>query len=231
MAMQISPGVIRAQVVFQGKSGFPKDRYVNTFHFARRNTDIGLDGGIFSDMGSFRDEIGERLREFYLEQVATGMSVASYLSDYIKPDFEVRCYDLGTGGDGSPREAWTTTHTKPAPAGAGKLPLETAVAMSFYADRNIPRRRGRVFIGPLYTAAQATGGDLPMVAEQFATTLAQAAQRLRSEGMADQLAWSIFSPSDNEAHRVTAGWVDNDFDTIRGRGPKASVRTEWSGTV
>lgn len=215
----VYPEVFRAQVVFQGKSGLPKDRYINTFHFA--SSDLST-----PDLGTGGNEIGERLREFYLEQTDTGEAVQNFLSGYIETEFQVRVYDLGTPSPPA-REAWVTYHDLTAPRGGAALPFEVAVVASFFAERNLPRNRGRIFLGPLNQAVLSEDNDVPMVTPIFRQTLAAAMLRLTNEGVGDSFRWSVLSPTDNEAKVITEGWVDNDFDTIRARTPTASSRTPF----
>lgn len=224
MAELITNGVFRAQAIFQGGSGFARDRYVNTFHFRDlENTALNPFGG---DFGSFGDEIAERVREFYEETTPAGTKVSDILSPYIQRDYEIRVYDLSNTEN--PRPAWITEHTLPAAGGADSLPFEVAVAASYYAGRNIPRQRGRIYLGPVAGSALAADAGVPRVKPTLLTTLAEAMQRLASEGVADRTDWGVFSPTDNVCRGITAGWVDNEFDTIRSRQPRATTRTPWS---
>lgn len=223
MAELITPGVFRAQAVFQGGSGFARDRYVNTFHFIDKEFSTGTVGG---DFGSYGDELGERVREFYLEPVETGARVGGYLSPYVLRDFEVRVYDLGNTED--PRPVWVTEHTLPAPSGSDSLPFETAISASYYSFRNVKRQRGRIYIGPLGGLVMENIGGVPMVKPLVCETISQAMKRLSGEGVMDRADWCVFSPTDNEAKPITGGWVDNEFDTIRARQPRATSRSTWS---
>jgi hypothetical protein len=226
---QITEGAFRGMAVFQGKTGLPRDRYVNTFHFTRGGGWVPGTIADPADFGSFRDEIGERLREFYCEATAGGGRVGELLSPYIERDFEIRVYDLSNDGPaGGQRTAGITTHTLPAAVSASSLPLEVAITASFYAGTNTPRRRGRIFLGPLGEGALGAQAEFPTVAEGWRTTLAEAMTRLANEGAGDASVWGVFSPKDNEVRPVTGGWVDNDFDTIRARGPRATSRSSWA---
>jgi hypothetical protein len=40
--------------------------------------------------------------------------------------------------------------------------------------------------------------------------------------------WCVLSQVDAQLKIVTAGWVDNAFDTVRKRGERADVRYSWA---
>jgi hypothetical protein len=110
-------------------------------------------------------------------------------------------------------------------ADSTRLPTEVAVCGSFYADRNIPRQRGRLYIGPLNLSAldQSTGrphsGIMNAIAEgmERITTLGTTLQWVAYSTVAVGGSWL---PVDN-------GWVDNAFDIQRRRGIEASSRIVW----
>ena len=102
---------IRAQVVFQGGSNLPEDRFVNTFHFVTSG-----------DFASTRASVSSALAAFYGN--AAG-SVSSYLSEYVARTYSIKLYDLA---DAEPRQPTVTGHTMATyPAGALWLPEEVAV--------------------------------------------------------------------------------------------------------
>jgi hypothetical protein len=106
------------------------------------------------------------------------------------------------------------------------LPNEVCITVSYFAQRSLPRQRGRIYVGPLNgSAMEDTGGDA-RVTPQCRSDLAAAFKRLGA--FEDALAWAVFSRKDNEARGpIGGGWVDNAFDTQRRRGRDASVRTSW----
>lgn len=222
--------VVRAQCIWSGPSGLPRDRYVTTWHFVRGS------GSALSDAQEQADEVSERLREFWLENTSVGQSVAAYLSpNVLTAGLEIRCYDLGqpagtANGSVPPREARIYNHEADVSAlGSKNLPEEVAVSLSFYADRNLPRRRGRVFIGPLSDAAVKSSGPA-RVDNGFQRTLCAAAHRLANEeGATDVMRMGVLSQKDQEIRQVTAGWVDDAFDTIRKRGPESTGREPFPG--
>jgi hypothetical protein len=141
----------------------------------------------------------------------------------------VNVYDLGNA---HPRPPHTSQWTCPARSGSGvNLPLEVCCVLSMFADRNIARHRGRVYIGPLQELDMTTSAQgVPLVAPSFRDTLIEHVERLIAgtaavAGVTPQLA--IYSRMDGVARVVQHGWVDDAFDTQRRRGPRATTRTTF----
>lgn len=218
MAAPIYPGVWRAQAVFQLASALPEDRVVNTFHFVA-NQDSTVSGGTIEEIAA---ELGGRLGQFYEGNQTNGDSVSNYMSNAIT-SAKVRVYDLSTP---DPREVATAAITGFTPStSSGRLPNEVALCGTMYSERNLPRRRGRIYIGPFATNALAT--DSPSDARPAAglvTAISQGLARLASEGVGDRVDLAVLSPTDGVARRVTHAWCDNAWDTVRSRGIKSSSR-------
>jgi hypothetical protein len=102
-------------------------------------------------------------------------------------------------------------------------PGEVAVCLSFYSERNLPRSRGRLYIGPWERTMMA-----PNVSTDGKNWLATLAQGLADIG-GTGTDWAVYSPTDGAAKSVTNWWVDDEWDTIRSRGIKSTSRS--SGTV
>jgi hypothetical protein len=222
MAPPIYPGVFRAQVILQGTSGLPEDRYVNVYHFMQNNQSTATPAG---PLGELSAELVRRLGAVYTG-VPTGgpQKLTDYLSSRIS-GMEIRVYDLGTPG---PRETVAAPVALPPVTARQSMPEEVALCGSFYATRNIPTRRGRVFIGPFHVEALAAGPSAPRPVIQLRETLANALKDLASEGVGDRLDWAVLSPTNGNAQRITDVWVDNAWDTIRARGSAADARTSRS---
>jgi hypothetical protein len=221
MPDRISPGIIRTQVVFQGASQLPEDRFINTFHFRHVDGSPGIDS---ADLA----EIDARLTAFYNTPGPSGNSISKYLSGEIVKTSEAaqfRSYDLG---EAHPREPHITTWTPAATADAARLPTEVAICGSFYGSRNIPRQRGRVYIGPLALGALDQSTGRPHSAARVA--IAESLEYLAESGtLLDWVAYSTVNPAGSSVS-VTDGWVDNAFDTQRRRGIEATARTVWTAT-
>lgn len=213
---------VRCMVVFQGGTGIPEDRFVNTFHFQHPSSDLNVAAA----------ELGPLIEDFYKEDNST-LSISGYLSEFINRAAEMRFYDMN---DSLPRvpvvRVWSLN-----PVGlTGNLPEEVAVVLSLRGAPPItPRRRGRLYIGPLVSGAGTVGSPTAptRVATTFANDLTLAAQTLKIgvEALSIAAWWAIRStvPVVNYV-RVEGGWVDNAFDTQRRRGPDATSRQQW-GTI
>lgn len=224
MADPIIEGAQRAQVIFPGASGLPKDRFVNTFAFLRKETIIPA-----AEL-AYRNEVYDRVREFYAEPVTplgggADARVMDFLSTHVLNNAEMRIYSLFQA---PPREVDIRPMEFTIPTGTADLPREVAVVASFYAGRNLPRQRGRIYLGPLRESVCQMINNVPVVNPAMINTVAAAMQRLASEGVGDNLDWGVLSPTDGEIRPVTAGWVDNDFDMQGRRGIKADLRRSWA---
>lgn len=221
--------VVRAQAIWKGASGLPEDLYVTTWHFVRST------GGVESaaDQSS---EVSERLREWWLEPVAPNARCpADFIPSAITGrGLTIRTYDLGQPAgtsSGSVPDRIPTIYNFPTTKGsaANALPEEVAVTNSFFATRNSPRTRGRVFVGPLTVEAVELVAGVARVSAECRKVLIDNTKRLAIEqGVGDSMNFGVLSPTDGEVRAVTNGWVDNAFDTIRSRGTKASLRNTWS---
>lgn len=107
---------------------------------------------------------------------------------------------------------------------ASQVPREVALCLSYYSTFNRPSYRGR-----LYLPHTLFGGGLALRPTQsqretvgaFALTLAQ--------NLPGQHNWVVFSPKLGQSNGVTDWWVDDEWDTVRSRGLKATTRS--TGTV
>lgn len=102
-------------------------------------------------------------------------------------------------------------------------PREVCLCLSFFSQRNLPRRRGRLYIGPY---AQNVMVLQPAAPQQ--NDLGVLAQGLADLGGVD-IDWVVHSVVDNTYNSVSDWWVDNEWDTQRSRGLEADQRI--SGTV
>lgn len=99
---------------------------------------------------------------------------------------------------------------------------QVAIALSYYADRNLPRQRGRIFTGPWPSSADTIS------AFQQNAVLALAPAFADLGGV--NVDWSIYSPSNDTATRISDAWVDDSWDVIRSRKlPQEKPRVVWSG--
>lgn len=211
---------VRAQVVFKGLSGMPEDVFVNTFHF------------LTAGMGApILDNLSGRLEALY-NGPGTGAApqgpLGLYMSNVINRNIgacEIKFYDLSTPQPRIPTvRTWTLFQGESA---AINLPAEVAICSSFYAGQNIPRRRGRIYIGPM--ASQCIEEGPTERARPSGPVRQLIAQKTRQLAVnAEGGEWAVYSKADGTAHAVTAGWVDDAFDTQRRRGEDATGRLLWT---
>lgn len=219
--MAIVVGGIRVQAVFQGVSGLPEDRYVNTWHFA----DTGGGPTVDADF----DAAIAKLEEFYMvNNPITGSKVWNLLAgaNFDQTGSQWRCYNLEQD---IPRTPYIVSMaTFPADAASAALPSEVAMCLSYRGLVSTPSTRGRLFIGPLNASVVTTGSAPAIVDVNARNTLVQAAERLRTS--AGGPIWSILGGNGAGGQQmvtIAGGWVDDAFDTQRRRGEVATTRTTW----
>lgn len=218
MADPIITDHFRVLAVWQRPSGLPEDQVVNSWVF--RN-DVAL---------SSPDDMADRCRtvldDFY-NDAAPGFSVKSFMSPELS-SLTYRVYDLGQAPPRIPYVRPSLDWTTP---GGTPLPSETAVAFSYYATRNLPRRRGRLFIGSLGTTAGTASAGVLRPSSGLRNALANRGRDLINKGGGNVVTWVMLSPTDADVKVITNGWIDDAFDTIRKRGHDATARTLYSATV
>lgn len=210
--------IVRVMFVGHGPSNLPEDRIVNVFHFLAEGT-----------YGEAEVRCRAKVADFYEGANPIG-AIGSYLSPWVQRAYELRAYDMDIPKD--TRVPTVESRTLGAPFGGG-LPEEVACCITLHAA--VPpalsrRRTGRLYIGPLATAAGAdgstTGPSRP--AAGFMADLAAAAVRLTTTD-AFATRWSIRSTRPLENYNpVASGFVDNAWDTQRRRGPVPSSKVLWA---
>lgn len=207
--------VFRVMSILQAASGDPKDRFVNTMHFS--NGDVGTD--VHADVIARLEYSLDRFWTAFDPFIPTSLTREDY-----------RIYNLT---DTEPREVHYGTATAQPTGEDSPLPFEVSACLSVYADRNIRRRRGRVYIGPLTDLVAAVGevNVDPQLSPAFRVIATDAAEDLQTDaenaggGPGEPLSWGVYSPTDGLARRITNAWMDNAFDTIRSRGSASTQRT------
>lgn len=120
--------------------------------------------------------------------------------------------------------------------GTSPLPTEVAICASFQgvqeAGHSQARRRGRVFIGPIRQAAIQIGTDgYPRVSSTARNAIATACTNLQANASAADWPWCVWSRADDELYIVNNGWIEDEFDTQRRRGPGPLTRTTWGAGI
>nr|CRY96066.1 hypothetical protein [uncultured prokaryote] len=204
--------IIKAQCILPSWSLLPQDEVTNTFWFESvgpLNDDVGADITIL--LGSFYAGIQQSLGP-----TLTGTLKIS-MWDWSAPTPR---YPYNPG--------WETSFT-PVSATQG-LPEEVALVLSFHASPPAtPRRRGRVYLGPLGSGALSPGGSSQWasITDVYIGLVKNAATALMEDSETAGVPWCVYSTVDNVARKVVGGWVDNSPDTQRRRGHEATSRNAW----
>lgn len=215
-------GIVRADVVMPYITGTPEDVVMNTYHF---NVPIvGEDAFI---------AIFSALQNVY-NTVPTGAtaSIGSQLSAYIDrtaDSCQILAYDAQNEGPPLAGGLWDLDST----AQLSSLPFEVALCGSYSAyqlgvDRR--RSRGRIYFGPFNSNALTDPDDQPSVpTTSLMNSVSGALADLRDSGTlaTAEVEWVVYSRMNDAAYPVTAGWVDNAWDTQRRRQVEASTRINW----
>jgi hypothetical protein len=210
------------QFILKGATGLPEDRYVTTWAF---KTVDGLPPTPTHGLDAI-DQVANFFTGVTAPQTA---ALRTFLSSAVDQPFsEGRVYRLG---DALPREPVIVQKNIGLKLTTG-LPSEVALVASFFSERNLPRRRGRIYFGPLSTGSneQTTGGGSNPVV-QVRTALLESMRRLQSSALTKGLQWCVLSQVDAQLRPVTGGWVDDAWDTQRRRGEGAKSRMTWAAPV
>jgi hypothetical protein len=138
----------------------------------------------------------------------------------------VRLYDMAEPAPRQIQGEATNSATTQATTGVG--PREVALCLSFRSDRNLPRKRGRIYIGP-WQSNQLLERPQPSSIASLQTLRTS----LANIGGPD-VQWCIHSPTRSLPgqtpvfEQVKAGWVDDEWDTVRSRGLRALQRGAWT---
>jgi hypothetical protein len=201
----------------------PEDVFTNTWYF--RNDLVG------GDPNGMAENIKTALTAFYF---STSNDIGPYMSAKVKREGAlIKIYDLGQPLPRTP--IVKTIAISAAGTSALSLPNEVAIVLSFYATNNRPRRRGRVYLGPWNSSALAAADNTQADARPVSTLRSIIANRaLNLMNSTLPLQWVVRSlggtkvPLDQPGmYEVTAGWIDDAFDTQRRRGAASMSRTPW----
>lgn len=138
----------------------------------------------------------------------------------------VRLYDMA---EPVPRQIQGEfTHVAPTTGSSVGGPREVALCLSYYSDRNLPRKRGRIYVGPW-----SNGNMVERPPAGAIANLTSLKTSLANLGGVD-VQWCIYSPTRSLPgqtpvfEQVKAGWVDDEWDTVRSRGLRAIGRNPWT---
>lgn len=191
------------QVILGATGALARDKITNTLHFRK----VGL-GGAGGD-----DNLAQDLVQIYSTKPGLFQGMQT---------IEVRQYDL-EDAPGPPMKIKTGTVTGSPP---GSSPRELALCLSFRGSQNVPRQRGRIFVGPVAPTGLRPGLEVR-------NAILQMGNEFAGLGGAD-VDWCVYSPTTRGAAAglgdsffpVKKMWVDDEWDTMRSRGLRPTSRVE-----
>lgn len=206
-------------------TNIPEDVVVNSWHLIFEDG-IGTPPNI-TDYGNALDNF----KTFY-DSVYTTLARAAWVGSTMT----IKAYDLQLPEPRVPIFSGNRTIAGVA-AAAGAAPPEAAICMSYRGNYigGVPqaRQRGRIFLGGFaQPTAVGSAASFPEVSAGVRTNICTAASTLRTNMLADNWTWIVYSPTNGaaggqESFNTQHGWVDNAIDTQRRRGNAASARTTW----
>lgn len=216
---------LRAIVTLANDTSIPRDAAQNTWHF-------WSEGTVADDV----DDICDNLINFY-------QTLQDYFSGGLAADgHTIKVYNLVDDPPRTPHansiDDFGLTLTTTA-----RYPNEVACCLSYEGDAlsglPIGQRRGRLYLGPLnVSTAGGKAGDIGVL-EGFREDVCTAATTLRTNMLAANATWCVFSPTRagsppwtalelaNASIFITHGHVDDAFDTVRSRGGEPTERTNF----
>lgn len=212
---QIMSTEYHAMAIRQCLSGMSEDQYVNNFYFLADDDKVAA-----------ADDIAAALIDFY-DTPGPAYPINAYYHPCVSNLTTFKIYKMT---DAKPREPLVRTHTTTATRANGQgIPEEAAICLSFSAaSPHTPRRRGRVYIGPLNVGVveEDVSSKASYVKAAVRADFAAAAVRLSAHVDAGWLTHS--SMAGGSFAEVVTGWIDDAFDTQRRRGQAARSRYTWA---
>lgn len=204
----------QAQIEFSSVTGIPADKIVSTFNF---------EGGAgATDTANIDDMIWD----FYNESYAGNSILQSFSQDSFGGAADVKIYCMDDPEPRVPRALYEHQFT---PSGAGGLPAEVALCMSYHATpvagQSQARRRGRVYLGPFLESENTSGRPTVDLITRIG---AAAAELLAAANASVTWQWIVWSRVNASGANVVGGWVDDAWDTQRRRGVDRTTRYAWS---
>jgi hypothetical protein len=191
-------GKVKVQVATHRPNELPKDWIVNAVYF-----DVAAMPGVEADWMALALDVRNAFKSYRLLPANYGC--------------EAKIYDMG---EAEPRKPKATTAWEFADRTAGvSAPREVALCLSYFSEANRPRFRGRLYLGPWGQAVERPSAD------DRADCIALATKLGAIGGV--NVDWHLYSPTRAAYSKITAGWVDDEWDTVRSRGMKATKRDTY----
>jgi hypothetical protein len=204
--------IYRIMHIMHAADALAADDVVNTYHVVAPDT---------YDISTGWTAVDTAIKTFY-----------NFMLAYTSVDYNahrgIKWYNLADPQPRVPIHVIDYTYT--GTIGTTSAPHEVSLAVSFHAQifsGDVGRRhRGRVYLGPFtaLTASVARPGSSSV------TAIAGAFDTMRlaiPSGTSSNVHLAVYSRKDNVAREVIGGYIDDEWDTQRRRGMRASSRTTF----
>lgn len=187
--------------------------------------DVQVNGFAAGQIGSLDLALAEDWRDliaaFYDDCKAAGA-----LRGMAATGHYVKFYEIGAGPPNYP--LFELPFTQLTAAAAIDLPQEVALCVS-YQNLNattVPRarRRGRIYISGWTEASNTSGRPTTAVTTNLLTAFTDYVTAFNALGT---LSAGVWSRTNGTVYEIEAAHVDNEWDTMRSRGGKATSRNSW----
>jgi hypothetical protein len=201
--------VLISQVVHQTlQADVPRDWSVNVVH--HQNDSAG--GLLPIDYQNHADEV----RDCFVGNAPNHANANVYARNLVT----VKVYDMS---DPKPRPERAVSVHNPVPWESAVNPRFVALVCSWYADRNLPRQRGRIFMGPFGQYLISSMGEKPTGIMQ---NVLETGKALYDVGGAN-VYHVVYSPTTQQSHAVTDYWVNDVWDEMHSRLQKETTRQTY----
>lgn len=223
------------QTYTQSPTGLPKDRFENVWHF--------LDVAGFDPITVATTAFYKLADYFARPPIGGGVaSVARFLAHSQDDTIHMIAYDAAAA---KPRPEIATATLTYTPLTAQRVPESTALCLSYYTDRNLVSKRGRLYLGPFNINALSGGADASRPDDGLIASMVAGGARLIAIGgvvghgdgvftpsrpdleQSGSTAWALFSPKLGTYAAVQHGWVDDEWDVQRRRRVEPTGRSTW----
>jgi hypothetical protein len=242
----------RCQAILKHANGLPRDAVTNTFWFESASG---------APSSTEAENAAERVRDWYVTDAGAAQNTAlmNFLNNSLATtghEVKVTPIDEATGID-ERGLGFPPLHTEVfdfvswARASETGLPNEVACCLSMknsiLGSVPPPRRRGRVYLGPLNIGGLVASGGVWRPSVGLQEDLIEASQKMLTDAAAQGLALVVYSrpyegrgvvprpghprgdlpaiaARSGEAYVVDSFWCDNAFDTQRRRGERPTAR-------
>lgn len=199
--------LIRSEITIQNyTTEVPRDNCVNVVYHT-------IGDSLFDPSVDYQNHADQMKTLFSGHATGSGTT----FTEYIHRGITVKVYDM-TDVKPRPERAVSVYTPTSWSTDAAFGPRQVALCLSYYSTRNLPRQRGRIFIGPLdtvYMTEVPPSGLYNMILD-----LGHGLFDIGGENVAHV----VWSPTGDASHVVSDYWVNNAWDTMRSRLEKESSR-------